>query len=89
MIGVQAPATGIRLLWVLMITSAANKGWAGDVSLETRFAECGLSVPCVVRTAKIATIEARRWRKTGNLPADLMALVRNQVEQALLPKESK
>jgi mRNA interferase MazF len=88
-IGVQTPSPGIGLLWVLMITSAANKGWAGDVSLETRFAECGLGVSCVVRTAKIATVEARSWRKTGNLPADLMALVRNQVEQALLHKEPK
>lgn len=83
-ISVPAPSTGIGLLWVLMITSAANKGWADDVSLETRFGECGLSVPCVVRTAKIATVEARRWRKGGNLPADLMILVRDQIAQALL-----
>lgn len=71
----KSPAIGIDLLWVLMITSAVNKGWQGDVSLEERFAECGLSVPCVVRTAKIATIEAARARIGGALPPDIMAEV--------------
>jgi mRNA interferase MazF len=66
------PAAGIDLLWVLMITSAVNKGWAGDISLEQRFAECGLSVPCVIRTSKIATIETARARRGGTLPVGLM-----------------
>lgn len=82
-VGVLSPATEMRLLWVLMITSAANKGWRGDVSLESRFAECGLSVPCVVRTTKISTIEAGRSRKSGALPADLLADVRAELARRL------
>jgi mRNA interferase MazF len=66
-----------------MITSAANKGWEGDVSLEARFAECGLNVPCVVRTAKITTVEVNRARKCGTLPADLWAAVRAEFEGRL------
>ncbi len=66
----------MRLLWVLMITSAANKGWNGDISLEDRFAECGLHVPCVIRAAKITTVDAARARIDGMLPADLLAKVR-------------
>ena len=69
-----APLGGdAKLLWVLMITSAANRGWPGDISLETCFAECGLNVPCVIRTAKISTIEASRARKSGALPAALFS----------------
>ena len=73
----------MTLLWVLMVTSAANKGWAGDLSLETRHAECGLAVPCVVRTEKIATVEASIATKIGTLPADLMAGVRRLLAQRL------
>ena len=54
------------LLWVLMITSAENRGWPGDVnvsSLET----AGLPVPSVIRTAKIATIEAADAIKLGRV----------------------
>jgi mRNA interferase MazF len=73
----------MHFLWVLMITSAANKGWQGDVSLETRFQECGLGVPCVVRTTKISTVETNKARKTGALPADLHALVRAELTHYL------
>jgi mRNA interferase MazF len=77
------PTDGIELLWVLMITSAANKGWQGDISLEERYAECGLRVPCVIRTVKIATVEADRARVEGALPADLLAAVRGECESRL------
>jgi mRNA interferase MazF len=73
----------MQLLWVLMITSAANRGWQGDVSLEGRFAECGLSVPCVVRTAKISTVEASRSRRSGALPLDLLTAVRTELTRHL------
>lgn len=45
------------LLWVLMITSAENRGWTGDVAVSG-LAKAGLPVPSVIRTAKIATIDA-------------------------------
>jgi mRNA interferase MazF len=73
------PREGIDLLWVLMITSAANKGWGGDVSLEDNFLDCGLQVPCIVRTAKIATVEAGRSRKSGRLPKAMRDVVREKI----------
>ncbi len=56
------------LLWVLMITSAENRGWPGDVSV-THLANAGLPVASVVRTAKIATIETGDAVKLGKLSA--------------------
>ena len=88
-VGVLVPSPQLELLWVLMITSSANKGWQGDVSLEARFAECGLEVPCVVRTAKISTVEAGRARKSGELPLDLLELVKSELEGALFQRNRK
>lgn len=55
------------LLWVLMITSAENRGWPGDVAISDP-AAAGLPAPSVVRTAKIATIEAKEAERIGALP---------------------
>ena len=62
------------LLWVLMITSAQNRGWAGDVPVSN-LAAAGLPVPSVIRTAKIATIEAADAAKLGRVPAALFRQV--------------
>lgn len=63
-------ANGIQqehgLLWVLMITSAENRGWPGDVEV-TDLAAAGLPSPSVIRTAKIATIEAKEAERIGTL----------------------
>jgi mRNA interferase MazF len=58
---------GETLLWVVMITSAANRGWPGDVSLADSYAAAGLPIPSVIRTTKIATIEARHAQRIGRL----------------------
>jgi mRNA interferase MazF len=55
------------LLWVLMITSAENRGWPGDVSVSD-LTQSGLSAESVVRTAKIATINAKDAERIGSLP---------------------
>lgn len=55
------------LLWVLMVTSAANRGWPGDV-LVSDLAAAGLPAASVVRSAKIATIEAGDAERIGSLP---------------------
>ncbi len=55
-----------QLLWVLMITSAENRGWAGDIELS-ELNGAGLPVPSVVRTVKIATIERAMAEKVGRL----------------------
>lgn len=56
-----------ELLWVLMVTSAANRGWPGDVAVSD-FHVAGLPAASVVRSAKIATIEARDAERIGQLP---------------------
>jgi mRNA interferase MazF len=60
-----------ELLWVVMITSAANRGWPGDVSLADDFRSVGLPVPSVIRPSKIATIESRDAERLGALPGGL------------------
>ncbi|MDP3406836.1 type II toxin-antitoxin system PemK/MazF family toxin [Bosea sp. (in: a-proteobacteria)] len=57
------------LLWVVMITSAENRPWPGDVAIDGADEETGLPAPSVVRPCKIATIEARHAQKLGRLPA--------------------
>ena len=53
-----AVGAGKTLLWVAMITSAANHPWPGDCVIPA-YADAGLPIPSVVRPAKITTIEAR------------------------------
>src|SRR6266567_23985 len=48
--------TAHELLWLVMVTSAANRGWPGDV-LISDLAFAGLPIPSIIRPAKIATIE--------------------------------
>ena len=57
------------LLWVLMVTSAGNRGWPGDVVVSD-LAEAGLPAASVVRSAKIATIEAGDAERIGCLPLE-------------------
>jgi mRNA interferase MazF len=56
------------LLWVVMITSAENRGWPGDVDI-THLAEAGLPAPSVIRATKIVTIDARDATKLGRIGA--------------------
>jgi mRNA interferase MazF len=62
------------LLWVLMITAAANRGWPEDVPIDDHAAS-GLPIPSIVRTAKIATIAAVDAQLLGVLPAEATARV--------------
>jgi mRNA interferase MazF len=59
--------TAHGLLWLAMITSAANRGWPGDVPVSD-LAIAGLPIASIIRPAKIATIEARDAERLGNLP---------------------
>lgn len=56
------------LLWVMMITSSQNRGWPGDVAI-TDLKVSGLPAASIVRTAKIATIEAKESDRIGALPS--------------------
>lgn len=54
------------LLWVLMITAAANPRWPEDVAIDDHEG-AGLPIVSVVRTTKIATIEARAASRLGTI----------------------
>jgi len=56
----------LGLLWVVMVTSAENRGWPGDIVLAD-LTGTGLPAPSLVRTAKIATIEARDATRLGKV----------------------
>ena len=55
------------LLWLIMITSAENRGWPGDVAISD-LDMAGLPAASIVRGAKIATVEARDAQRLGVLP---------------------
>lgn len=66
---------GEALLWVVMITSAENRPWPGDVPLGPRYREAGLPAPSTIRPCKIATIEARHAQAIGRIDAERLAAV--------------
>jgi mRNA interferase MazF len=73
------------LLWVVMITSAQNKAWPKDITVSN-LKRAGLPSPSVIRTVKIATIEAVDASKIGSLPASQLDEVKQLI--ALLTKTS-
>ena len=67
------------VLWVAMITSAANDAWTCDVPIAD-LERAGLPAASVVRTAKIACIEPGRIvRRSGTLDARSVSLVAARV----------
>lgn len=70
------------LLWVVMITSAANRGWTGDVDIPDA-AAAALPAPSVIRTAKIATVDAARAEPRGTVQASTMDAVRAAIAARL------
>jgi mRNA interferase MazF len=63
------------LLWIVMITSAANPAWPDDIAVDD-LGLAGLTKPSVVRPAKITTVEALRARPIGRVTAGVAAKVR-------------
>lgn len=70
------------LLWVIMITSAENRAWPSDIRVD-RLDGTGLPVPSLVRTAKIATIEASDAETLGRLDGGLLRMVQRQLRDHL------
>lgn len=70
------------LLWVVMITSAENRGWPGDIAIGG-LVSAGLPVPSVVRTAKIATIEAADATRLGRISPALFRKVAAELAAVL------
>ena len=70
------------LLWVTLITSAENRGWGGDLSVAN-LALAGLPAPSVIRTAKVATIEARDATKLGRISPSLLEQALGRITREL------
>ena len=72
-----------RLLWVVMITSANNRPWPGDVSFGDDYSKFGLPAPSVIRPTKIATIEIGHADRIGRLDPHRMAQVEETIGRQL------
>ena len=70
------------LLWVVMITSAENRGWPGDMPVAN-LELAGLPVPSVIRSAKITTIDAADASKLGRVSADQVRRLTGKIGQRL------
>jgi mRNA-degrading endonuclease toxin of MazEF toxin-antitoxin module len=68
------------LIWVVMITSAENRRWPDDLPV-TRLADTGLPAPSIIRSAKIATIDATQATRLGRVSADLQRKVLARIGQ--------
>jgi mRNA interferase MazF len=71
------------LLWVVMITSAENRPWPGDVSLAKSYEDAGLPAPSLIRPCKLATIEASHAEPLGRVKPAMMAKVATSLRQYL------
>jgi mRNA interferase MazF len=71
------------LLWVVMITSAENRPWPGDLPLGKSYEESGLPAPSVIRPCKLATIEARHAEPLGRIKPAMMAKVTSALRRYL------
>ena len=69
---------GSGLVWVVMITSVKNAGWTGDVEI-LGLGEAGLTTPSIIRTAKIATVEASVLKPIGTLDEETANAVKDQL----------
>ena len=77
-----AIASGM-LLWVLMITSTSNRSWPGDVRIGSSGETTGLPAPSMVRTLKMATIEASAADRIGAISVSELAAVRAELRGIL------
>ena len=71
------------LIWVVMITSAENRPWPGDVSFGAGYRKAGLPAPSVVRPCKIATIAARHAEPLGAVSKAMLRKVHAEVQRLL------
>ena len=66
-----------------MITSAENRAWPGDVSLEKVHRQAGLPAPSVVRPCKTATIEASHADRLGSVDSSTAQTVSAAIRRYL------
>ena len=65
-----------------LITSAENRGWPDDVPVAN-LKLAGLPVPSLIRSAKIATIDASDASKLGRVAAAQLRRVTSKIRQRL------
>lgn len=70
------------LLWVVMITSAENRGWPADVPVAN-LSKAGLPAPSIIRPRKIATIEARDAQRLGAVEAPVLSRALREIGREL------
>ncbi|KAF0093230.1 MAG: hypothetical protein FD163_1719 [Hyphomonadaceae bacterium] len=71
------------LVWVVMITSAKNAKWDGDIEIKD-FEAVGLPAPSIIRPCKITTIDAGLvLGKLGGISITDCAIVTKQVSRIL------
>ena len=71
---------GGRLIWVVMITSAANAPWPQDVAVGDDYRDMGLPIPSVIRPAKLAALDASLAETIGRASDELLARVLGEIE---------
>ncbi|MBB3146441.1 mRNA interferase MazF [Phyllobacterium trifolii] len=72
------------LLWVVMITSAENRKWPGDQTIQLLEAT-GLPIVSLIRPTKIATIEKRDAEIIGEVSNELLTLVMQEICKNIAP----
>jgi len=71
------------LVWLLMITSASNQRWPGDVDVPADN-RTGLPADSLVRTAKIATVDAEHIiRICGQISPEARAQVSTALQKQM------
>jgi mRNA interferase MazF len=77
---------GPELFWLAMITTARRSAWIGDVPVP-EIAEAGLQAPCVVRSAKLVSLESVRIVRTiGAVSSTTLDQVRANIRRELETK---
>lgn len=75
------PTRSIQLYWVLMVTSTKLKRWEGDIAIKD-LKKAGLPIPSIVRTAKIACVDASLIeKKAGVLDASTKQAVQKTLDE--------
>lgn len=76
---------GRRLIWVVMITSAANAPWPQDVAVGDDYRGMGLPIPSVIRPAKVAALDGGLAEIIGRASDELMARVLLEIASIVSP----
>lgn len=66
------------ICWVVMITSAENEPWDGDVALSAS-SKTGLSKPSIIRPSKLTTLDLAVVEKIGVVAPSILRQAVNSI----------